>query len=79
MTWQDIEELRNEGYDIESHTMNHLHLNKLSKAQLNFEIGESKQCLGDHGINATIFAYPYGEGWNNPKVVIGFDRYLWNA
>jgi hypothetical protein len=50
--------------------MDHTHLNKLSAAELNFEIGQSKQCLVDHlGINSTIFAYPYGNGWNNATVV----------
>jgi len=69
MDWQDIMELQREGHDIESHTMTHPHLNKLSKSELRFEIGESKQCLANHGINSTIFAYPYGEGANNSKVV----------
>lgn len=49
--------------------MNHPHLNKLSSSELEYEIGQSKQCLLDHGINSTIFAYPYGEGWDNPEVV----------
>jgi peptidoglycan/xylan/chitin deacetylase (PgdA/CDA1 family) len=76
MTWQDIAELRNEGYDIEPHTMNHPDLKKLSSAELNFEIGQSKQCLLDHGINpATIFAYPYGEGSNSTAVVNTVSKY----
>jgi peptidoglycan/xylan/chitin deacetylase (PgdA/CDA1 family) len=76
MTWQDIAELRNEGYDIEPHTMNHPDLKKLSSAELNFEIGQTKQCLLDHGINpATIFAYPYGEGSNSTAVVNTVSKY----
>jgi peptidoglycan/xylan/chitin deacetylase (PgdA/CDA1 family) len=76
MTWQDIAELHKEGYDIEPHTMNHPYLNKLSTAELNFEIGQSKQCLLDHGINpATIFAYPYGEGSNISTVVNTVAKY----
>ena len=62
MTWQDIAELQKEGFDIESHTMTHPYLNELSGSELNFEIGQSRQCLQDHGLNATIFAYPYGMG-----------------
>jgi peptidoglycan/xylan/chitin deacetylase (PgdA/CDA1 family) len=69
MTWQDIAELQKEGFDIESHTMTHPYLNELSRSELNFELGQSRQCLQDHGLNATIFAYPYGDGSNSPKVV----------
>lgn len=69
MTWKDIAELKKQGHDIEAHTMTHPHLDKLSTSELEYEIGQSKQCLLDHGINSTIFAYPYGEGWDNPEVV----------
>jgi peptidoglycan/xylan/chitin deacetylase (PgdA/CDA1 family) len=37
--------------DIETHTMTHPNLNDLSKADLDYEIRQSKQCLEDHGIN----------------------------
>ena len=68
MTWSDTAMLEAEGHDIEAHTMTHPHLNKLTTSELEFEIGESRQCLLDHGINSTIFAYPYGEGRENPEV-----------
>ena len=32
----------------------HANLNILSTAALNFEIGESKQCLADHGIKTLL-------------------------
>jgi peptidoglycan/xylan/chitin deacetylase (PgdA/CDA1 family) len=67
--WQDIAALENDGMDVESHTMTHPNLNKLSAAQLDYEIGQSNQCFLSHGINTTIFAYPYGEGSNNATVV----------
>ena len=76
MSWNDITELYKEGYDIEAHTMTHPHLNKLSPVELEYEIGQSKQCLLDHGINTTIFAYPYGEGWDNPEVVNIVSKYF---
>lgn len=69
MDWPEIVELHNEGHDIQAHTMTHPHLNKQSSSELEYEIGQSKQCLLNHGINSTIFAYPYGEGWDNPEVV----------
>jgi len=35
MNWQAIAELQKDGMDIESHTMTHAHLNKLSTNDLN--------------------------------------------
>lgn len=69
MNWQDIAAMRNDGMDIESHTMTHRHLNHLSANALNFEIAGSKQCLLSHGYRATSFAYPYDEGADNATVV----------
>ena len=74
-SWQDIAALQQDGMNIESHTMTHPHLNTLSPIELNSEIGGAKQCFLDHGINPTIFAYPYSEGWNNPAVVSTVARY----
>ncbi|HZA07073.1 MAG TPA: polysaccharide deacetylase family protein, partial [Nitrososphaeraceae archaeon] len=76
-TWKDIAALQQDGMDIEAHTMNHPHMNGslLSQADLDYEIGQSKQCLSNHGINSTIFAYPYGEGSNNSTVVNTVAKY----
>jgi peptidoglycan/xylan/chitin deacetylase (PgdA/CDA1 family) len=68
-SWQDLATLRQDGMDIESHTMTHAHLNALSTAELNYQIGQSKQCLLNHGFDTPIFAYPYSEGSNNITVV----------
>jgi peptidoglycan/xylan/chitin deacetylase (PgdA/CDA1 family) len=69
-TRKDIAALEQDGMDIQAHTMNHPHVNgSLSLADLDYEIGQSKQCLINHGINSTIFASPYGEGSNNSPVV----------
>jgi peptidoglycan/xylan/chitin deacetylase (PgdA/CDA1 family) len=73
--WQNIEALEKDGMDIQAHTMTHPNLNKLNEAQLSYEIGQSKQCLLNHGINSTIFAYPYGYGSNNATVVNIVSRY----
>ena len=75
MNWGDIAGMKADGMDIESHTMTHPHLNTLSQSQLDLEIGGSKQCLASHGYNATIFAYPYNEGSDNPVVVNTVSRY----
>jgi peptidoglycan/xylan/chitin deacetylase (PgdA/CDA1 family) len=56
MNWQDIAELQKDGMDIESHTMTHTDLNGLKQDRLDYEVGDSKQCLASHGYNSTIFA-----------------------
>jgi len=75
MNWNDIAAMKQDGMDIESHTMTHAHLDNLTQSQLEFEVGGSKQCLANHGYNATIFAYPYNEGANNPNVVRTVAKY----
>jgi peptidoglycan/xylan/chitin deacetylase (PgdA/CDA1 family) len=75
VTWEQIAALQQDGMDIEAHTMNHPNLNHLSQSDLNYEIGQSKQCLENHGINANIFAYPYGDGADNPNVVNTVAKY----
>jgi peptidoglycan/xylan/chitin deacetylase (PgdA/CDA1 family) len=75
ITWEQIAALQQDGMDIEAHTMTHPNLNDLSQADLNYEIGQSKQCLENHGFNPTIFAYPNGKGSDNPKVVNTVAKY----
>ena len=75
LNWQDIATLQHDRMDIESHTMNHKPLDKMSSRALNFEIGGSKQCLATHGINSTIFAYPFNVGSAKPSVVDMVSRY----
>ncbi len=55
--------------------MNHNHMDIMTPDELNYEIGQSKQCLADHGINATIFAYPFDIGWNDPIIVNIVSKY----
>ena len=75
MSWKDIETLYKEGHDIGSHSMNHAHLEKLSKKGVSFEVAQSKKCFEDHGINATTFAYPFNEGSNDKNVINIIAKY----
>jgi hypothetical protein len=69
MNWGDIAELKKDGMDMESHTMTHANLNKLSANALNYEIAGSKQCFAKHGYNTTIFGYPFNLGSDKPAIV----------
>jgi len=62
MNWNEIETLHREGQDIGSHSMDHVHLEKLPKKNIEYQVGESKICLQKHGINVTSFAYPFDGG-----------------
>ncbi|HZA06718.1 MAG TPA: polysaccharide deacetylase family protein, partial [Nitrososphaeraceae archaeon] len=71
MTWQQITDLKNDGMDIESHTMTHAHLPTFLSvpSRLAYEIGGAKQCLANHGFNTTIFGYPLNLGSNISSIV----------
>ena len=80
MSWQQITQLQNDGMDIESHSMNHKDLAVLSVADVDYEIGQSKQCLLDHGINGdgtgvNMFAYPGHSGADVPTIVKTVAKY----
>jgi hypothetical protein len=55
--------------------MTHGDLNLKSGKNLTYEIGGSKQCLADHGINSTIFAYPASTGSQNATIINTVARY----
>ena len=71
MTWSQILQLQNTyGWEIGSHTVNHQCLvsvgddcqaNKLTAAQVDAQLANSKSALAAQGINATAFAPPYGD------------------
>jgi peptidoglycan/xylan/chitin deacetylase (PgdA/CDA1 family) len=75
LTWEDITALSKEGYDIASHTMNHADLTKTSKKETEFEVGGSKQCLLDHGITTSSFAYPFNGASSEAEVIDVVAKY----
>ena len=75
MSWQMIQALHSQGQDVESKAVTHRDLNSLSYKDLEFEISQSKKCLADHGIMATIFAVPYGDAWNNSTIINEISKY----
>ena len=76
LSWSDILALQQDGQDIESKGMTHADLNNLSPNTMDSEIGGSKQCLENHGINSpNIFAVVHGDAWNNPVVIDAISKY----
>ncbi|MGB0029494.1 MAG: polysaccharide deacetylase family protein [Nitrososphaeraceae archaeon] len=76
MSWNDILSLQQDGQEIESKGMTHRDINLLAPNDLEFEIGGSKQCLENHGINSpNIFAVVHGDAWANPAVINTISKY----
>ena len=82
LTWPEIEQLYKEGNIIGSKTVDYgtkaiqnKDLNHLSARDLEFEVGQSKQCLLDHGISTTFFAVPKNLASDNATVVNTIAKY----
>jgi peptidoglycan/xylan/chitin deacetylase (PgdA/CDA1 family) len=76
MTWNEITQLYREGHDIESHSTSHKVLSKLSASDLDYQVGQSKQCFHDNlGVEPTVFSPPHGRGWNNATVINAISKY----
>ena len=62
LTWDEIRAMRDDGITFGSHTMTHPAVSRLTTAQLEYELGESKCALELRiGRPAVHFAYPFGK------------------
>jgi hypothetical protein len=75
MSWKEIETLHEEGYDIQSHGMNHKDLRYLSSDEREFEVSQSKECLRDHGIDSTIYSAAFNKGGDDPEIINTIAKY----
>jgi len=75
-----IRQIVAQGHEIESHTMSHPQLSRLSDAQLAYELVRSKQILeAKYGVPIRYVAYPYGDYDNrviNAASAAGYDGAL---
>jgi peptidoglycan/xylan/chitin deacetylase (PgdA/CDA1 family) len=62
LTWAELRELADAGWEIGSHTCSHPHLPTLDDAELARELGDSKARVEQQlGRPCTSIAYPYGD------------------
>ena len=62
LTWDQIRTMSREGVSFGSHTMTHPAVSRLTEAQREFEIGESKSLLEKRlGYTVQHFAFPFGK------------------
>jgi peptidoglycan/xylan/chitin deacetylase (PgdA/CDA1 family) len=66
MGLNELHILQNAGNEIASHSVDHVHFEDLSDAQIEYECGVSQQVLRNNGFSADNFAYPYGDT-NDPN------------
>ncbi len=60
LSWAELRQLGDAGWDIGSHTLTHPHLPELSEEGIRDELELSRQALVDHGFAAPHFALPHG-------------------
>ncbi|TBL70120.1 polysaccharide deacetylase family protein [Paenibacillus thalictri] len=61
LSWEQVKEMHEAGWDIQPHGMTHPYLTSLSKSDQAYEILEAKKQIEDQlGTTADIFCYPYG-------------------
>jgi peptidoglycan/xylan/chitin deacetylase (PgdA/CDA1 family) len=64
VSWEDVDALRANGFELGAHTRTHPVLTELPAEQLNAEIAGSRADLGERlGAPPSAFAYPHGK-WN---------------
>jgi peptidoglycan/xylan/chitin deacetylase (PgdA/CDA1 family) len=67
MTWDEVAAVARDGTEIGSHAVSHPHLTRLSDAELEAELRDSRARLEDELKRpCRFFAYPYGE--HDPRV-----------
>jgi peptidoglycan/xylan/chitin deacetylase (PgdA/CDA1 family) len=61
LSWHEIKEMQRGGITFGAHTLTHPDLTRLSLAELNSQVYDSKAVIEDTlGSDVTCFAYPYG-------------------
>ena len=62
MSWDELRELANAGWEIGSHTRTHPHLTQLGDDEVASELGDSRTDVEDAlGLPCDAIAYPYGD------------------
>jgi peptidoglycan/xylan/chitin deacetylase (PgdA/CDA1 family)/PKD repeat protein len=79
-TWEDLQGLVADGWEIGSHTMTHVNLVNCTDSQLIYEVAGSVITLQDH-LNTDVYAlaFPYGAGANDPRVMAAVKDYYYFA
>lgn len=77
VTWPQLLEFKEAGWEIGSHTMTHANLTTISDAQIDYELEESQRILAEHSIIAKTLVFPYNA--YNARVLDYTTRYYENS
>lgn len=61
LNMEQLQDLYQSGWEIASHTKNHVNLSQLSRKDQEYELHESKKDLVSWGLGGNSLVYPYGE------------------
>lgn len=77
VTWQDLISLQDKGWEIGSHSWNHVHLDELNAKQLKKELKDSKIFLETFIPNTfkTVDTFSYPNGVYDEKIVLALKKY----
>jgi len=64
VTWEMLEEMKEGGFEVGSHTLSHAHLPRLGSEALREELWESRARVRERLGSCDVLAYPFGE-WND--------------
>ena len=77
MNWNQVRQLHTEGYDIQSHGLEHTRLTDLkSENEMQSVISGGKDCLQKNGFSPTAFQAPYNKGGDDPFIVDTMSNYF---
>ena len=77
MSWNQVRQLNNDGYDIQSHGLEHIRLPELkSENEIKSVISGGKECLQQNGFSPTVFQAPYNKGGEDPFIVDTISKYF---
>jgi peptidoglycan/xylan/chitin deacetylase (PgdA/CDA1 family) len=77
MNWNQVKQLYNEGYDIQSHGLSHTILTDLkSENDIQSIISGGKECLQDRGFSPIAFQAPDNKGGDDPFIVDTIGKYF---
>ena len=72
LSWNEIREMQDAGFDFGAHTLTHPDLTQLSAERIEAEMRDSKAIIEDAlGIAADSFAYPYGRHNRQVREIAG--------
>ena len=77
MNWNQVRQLSDDGYDIQSHGLEHKRLTDIkSENEIQSVISGGKECLQENGFSPTVFQAPYNKGGEDPFIVDTIGNYF---